>query len=362
MSLSNQYYIKDKFFELESKVVKNDSWILVGHNSEFLKNNDFISFEYYGEKIFIQNYKGEIKAFQNICLHRFNEIHNVEFGNRVSSCLYHCWTYNKEGKVAGMSCKNSFDSDLINNLKLKEFEVQKCGEFIFINLNANNQISLETYLGQLYNKLEEFSHHFGAKTIDYKIEHKANWKLLVENVLECYHCLSVHDNSFAKMGYGFAKPNSFGFHNAHSWCEFPKKEGIKENKKIEEILSSRTLKTQGYLHFYIYPNAFISSVEGKGFYMGFLFPSSFNQTNLRIRYFSPKLENALSDSNQNIFDFVMHSSHDSLNIVLNEDKKIVESIQSNLSFVENLKPIFGNEEFRINEFYDFFKKILSYNE
>ncbi len=111
MSLSNQYYIKDKFFELESKVVKNDSWILVGHNSEFLKNNDFISFEYYGEKIFIQNYKSELKAFRNICLHRFNEIHNVEFGNRVSSCLYHCWTYNKEGKVAGMSCKNSFDSD-----------------------------------------------------------------------------------------------------------------------------------------------------------------------------------------------------------------------------------------------------------
>lgn len=362
MSLSNKYYTKDKYFELESKIVRNDSWILVGHNSEFLNSNDYISFEYYGEKLFIQNYKGELKAFQNICLHRFNDIHNDEFGNRVSSCLYHCWTYNKEGKVAGMSCKNSFDSDQINNLKLKEFEVQKCGEFIFINLNSNNQTSLKSYLGQIYNKLEDFSYNFGAKTIDYKLEHKANWKLLVENVLECYHCLSVHDNSFAKMGYGFVKPDSFGFHNAHSWCEFPKKEGIKENKKIEEILSSRTLKTQGYLHFYIYPNAFISSVEGKGFYMGFLFPTSFNKTTLRIRYFSPKLEKNLSETNQNIFDFVMDSSHDSLSIVLNEDKKIVESIQSNLALVEDLKPIFGNEEFRINEFYDYFKKIINYNE
>jgi len=96
--------------------------------------------------------------------------------------------------------------------------------------------------------------------------------------------------------------------------------------------------------------------------MGFLFPTTFNQTTQRIRYFSPKLENTLSDSNQNIFDFVMHSSHDSLSIVLNEDKTIVESIQSNLPFVENLKPIFGNEEFRINEFYDYFKTILNYNE
>jgi hypothetical protein len=47
---------------------------------------------------------------------------------------------------------------------------------------------------------------------------------------------------------------------------------------------------------------------------------------------------------------------------LNEDKKIVESIQSNLAFVENLKPIFGTEEFRINEFYDYLKKIINYNE
>jgi phenylpropionate dioxygenase-like ring-hydroxylating dioxygenase large terminal subunit len=201
-----------------------------------------------------------------------------------------------------------------------------------------------------------------VKTIDYKIEHKGNWKLLVENVLECYHCASVHDNSFAKMGYGFMKPDLFAFHNGHSWCEFPKKDGIKDNKKIDEILSKRTFKIEGYLHFFIYPNAFISSVEGKGFYMGFLMPNSPEKTTLRVRYFSPKLENILSDSNQNIFDFVVHSSHESLDVVLNEDKNIIELIQSNLNSVENLEPIFGNEEFRINKFYNFFEEKIKINE
>jgi phenylpropionate dioxygenase-like ring-hydroxylating dioxygenase large terminal subunit len=361
MSLSNKYYTKDEYFNLESQIVKNDCWILVGHHAELLKHNDFISFDYLGEKIFVQNYRGEIKAFQNICLHRFNVIHDLSFGNRVSSCLYHCWTYNKEGKVAGLSCKSSFDEGLIENLKLKEYEVQNCGEFIFVKLDPKNELTLNEYLGNLYDKLESFSKHLGGKTTDYNLEHLGNWKLLVENVLECYHCVSVHDNSFAKMGYGFVKPESFDFHNAHSWCEFPKKNGIKENKKIEEILSSRTLKVDGYLHFFIYPNAFISTVEGKGFYMGFLLPNSPGKTNLRVKYFSPKLEDALSDANQNIFDFVIHSSHDSLGVVLNEDKNIIENIQSNLSSVENSVPIFGNEEFRINKFYDYFKeKILDH--
>ena len=135
MSLSNKYYINDNDFKSESQIIKNDCWILVGHHSEFINNNDFITFNYYGEKIFIQNYKGKIKAFQNICLHRFNLIHDLEFGNRISSCLYHCWTYNQEGKIAGMSCKESFDKNAIKNLKLKEYEIQNCGDFIFIKLN-----------------------------------------------------------------------------------------------------------------------------------------------------------------------------------------------------------------------------------
>ena len=46
MILSNQNYIREKYFELEKQAVKKDSWILVGHNSELLNNNDFISFEY----------------------------------------------------------------------------------------------------------------------------------------------------------------------------------------------------------------------------------------------------------------------------------------------------------------------------
>lgn len=357
--MKNLNYIDETVYLKEKSLFLNESWILVAHKNELLNNNDFVSFEYFGNKIFIQNFNNTIKSFQNVCLHRFNTIHEDAFGNRVSSCLYHNWTYGKKGNVVGLMCRNSFEKGEISGLKLKEYEICYCGEFIFIKLNSQLQVSLEQYLGNMFGPLQEISKHFGLKTIDYNIEHNANWKLLVENVLECYHCSSVHENSFAKMGFGSIAPYQFDFSDAHSWCEFPKDENIKQNKIIEKSLSNRTFKTQGYLHFYIYPNAFISSVEGKGFYFGFMLPESSSKTNLRVRYFSPKFEEKIKDSEQNIIDFINNSSNESLDLVLNEDKKILENIQSNLRDFKDSSPIFGDEEFRILKFYEYFNNKIS---
>jgi phenylpropionate dioxygenase-like ring-hydroxylating dioxygenase large terminal subunit len=358
MILRNKFYIDEQVLDSEKNIFRKECWLLIAHKSELLKNNDFISFNYLGEKIFIKNFNGNIKSFQNVCLHRFNTIHEEDYGNRSTSCSYHNWVYNKEGRIGGLYCRDSFSNTEISDLKLKEYEVDYCGDFYFIKLDEINKVSLMDYLGSVYSKLENLSRHFGYKTIDYTIEHQGNWKLLVENVLECYHCTSVHENSFAKLGYGFIKPEKFDFFQGHSWCEFPKKIGFKENKLINKVLISRTYKCEGYIHFYIYPNAFISSVEGKGFYFGFLFPQNTSKTNLRVRYFSPKLEAQLNESEKNIYDFINQISNDSLDLVLKEDKKMIENIQSNLKNFPSKSPIFGDEEFRINKFYNYFSPIL----
>ena len=350
----NSDYIDEAIYIKEKNLFFKESWMLVAHKNELLNNNDYVTFEYYGNKIFIQNFNNIIKSFQNVCLHRFNTIHEEPFGNRVSSCLYHNWTYGKKGNVIGLLCRSSFEKESISELKLIEYEVGFCGDFVFVKLNDEYETTLENYLGTIFHPLQEISKHFGAKTIDYTVEHKVNWKLLVENVLECYHCTTVHENSFAKMGFGANAPKNLIFFNAHSWCEFPKDNNIKENKIIEKTLFNRAFKTQGYLHFYIYPNAFISTVEGKGFYFGFMLPESPSKTNLRVRYFSSKFDKELSDSEQNILDFINNSSNESLDFVLKEDKKIVENIQSNLMNFRDSSPIFGGEEFRILKFYEYF--------
>jgi phenylpropionate dioxygenase-like ring-hydroxylating dioxygenase large terminal subunit len=355
---SNKIYFNEKVLNDEKEYFINNTWILAGHKNELLNNNDFISFDYFGNKVFIQNFNGDIKCFDNVCLHRFNTIHKEPFGNRVPSCLYHHWTYGKKGNVIGVKNPSSFVKEQVSTLKLKEYTADFCGDFIFIRNSEYVELSLRDYLGTIYDTVSDISLHFGTKTADYSKEHSANWKLLVENVLECYHCTAVHLNSFAKMGYGFKSPTEFDHYNGHSWCEFPRDEHTKQNKLVEKVMSKRTYTTSGYKHFYIFPSTFISTVEGKGFYVGLMLPLSSTNTQLRIRYFSSKLNNDVSESDLNMINFINDSSNSSLDVILNEDKEILETIQSNIVNFPDGSPIFGNEEFRIIDFYNYYNSIL----
>src|SRR5690606_29503708 len=95
------------------------------------------------------------------------------------------------------------------------------------------------------------------------VKHQANWKLLVENVLECYHCASVHPETFITgLGVG-RKPISNVEMSAqgHSSSHFPrtpiKREALR--KKIISHLDDRGLTHNSFYHIHIFPNLFISS-------------------------------------------------------------------------------------------------------
>ncbi len=358
--ISNKYYLDPAIFELEKNYILSSSWLLVGHQGELAKKNDFLTISYLGKKIFIQNFGDSIRAFDNICLHRFYTIHTETHGNRLPVCGYHLWTYDKDGIPAGIHNKKKFSEESVSQLQLAEYEVALCGAFVFIKTDKANPQSLQEYLGLLYEPVQVISQHFGNKIADYPLPHQCNWKLLVENVLECYHCKSVHENSFAKMGFGYLPPAEAVAYQAHSYCNFPAKEGVGNFKIIEKTLRHRTLKFEGYKHFYIFPNAFITSVQGYGFYLGFLTPESPETSVLRVKNFSPAFEVPLTDSFNNMLDFINTSQNSTLDTVLNEDKAITEAIQKNLAACSSKSPIFGEEEFRINDFYSFYTNKISY--
>lgn len=361
--ISNQYYLDPSVFEKEKNFILSSTWLLVGHQSELENKNDFLTINYLGKKIFIQNFGDEIKAFDNVCVHRFATIHLETHGNRLPVCSYHLWTYDKNGKPVGIHNKKKFDEDSINGLALQEYEVALCGAFVFIKPGKANNQTLPEYLGEMYGNIEMISQHFGGKLSDYSIPHQCNWKLLVENVLECYHCKSVHENSFAKMGFGYLPPAEAASFNAHSYCNFPAKEGIANFKIIEKTLRNRTLKFEGYKHFYVFPNTFIASVQGYGFYMACLVPESPETSVIRVKNFNPRFNIPVTDNFSNILDFINENQKTIVDTLLYEDKAVTENIQQNLAACSSMSPVFGDDEFRIKEFYNYYtSKIVIKND
>jgi phenylpropionate dioxygenase-like ring-hydroxylating dioxygenase large terminal subunit len=358
----NENYINNDVFDLEMESIQNSGWVYVGLKQQMSENNDYTTYETGKVKLVIQNFEGNLKCFENICLHRFNKIQSGYNGNSALICGYHSWAYDADGKVKVDKC---FDEKLKEDNRncLKSFEVDCCGDFVFVNVNQSFDKGLKEYLGSFYEILIEISLNF-SELINKDfivIPHEANWKLMVENVLECYHCSSVHKETLVPIGIGSKKPENHLTVNFHDMVDYPIRIGKKQKLRNEKLsfLDKRTYRHDSLRHVYIFPNLFITSTDGILFYVGKLSPVSKGKSNLLVNFVKPKLDD-LTKKESILSKAFFESSIDSSSRVIFEDKEILENIQKNLSSVSKLSQIFEEEEFRIVNFHKNIKKNVKY--
>ena len=211
------HYTNKDYFEKEINTIFENNWQFACLKCELEEKFSYFVVEYASASYFITNTgKNGLKAFKNVCSHRANKIFVDDFGKRPIMCLYHNWTYNSVGEPINAFSKEFYEKPEAADLFLDQYNVQIVGEFIFVNL-SNSAITIQQQLGIFYDKLIEISEALG-KRISYDTNlHKSNWKLLVENVLECYHCLPIHKNSlFERLGIGDKPYENFDFFNGNS--------------------------------------------------------------------------------------------------------------------------------------------------
>jgi phenylpropionate dioxygenase-like ring-hydroxylating dioxygenase large terminal subunit len=250
-----------------------------------------------------------------------------------------------------------------NRSKLEQFEVETCGKFVFVKVNKEDSISLKDCLGSFFDKLTDLSAFFEGIINDETIvlEHQANWKLLVENVLECYHCSSVHKETLVPIGIGGKKPENHFFESGHDKVDYPTRTTALQTEREAKLsfLTKTEYSHKSLQHWYIFPNLFISSTAGNLFYVGKLSPDKPNLTNLYAEFVKPTYTD-LTKKEGMLLNAYAQASLDSSKKVIFEDRDILEVIQQNLSIIPNDKQIFGEEEFRIEAFHQNIKNIINY--
>ena len=183
--------------ELEHLIFK--SWIYALHESELPNPGDYQLLEIAEDSIIIARAPdGELHAMHNICRHRGAAVCEKPCGNRATFvCPYHGWVYNLDGSMKAareMHVLPEFDAA---EHGLKKIRLVSYMGLVFINCDPN----AVDFLGPLSN-LEK---PLGAYRLDeakvafkktYRIQ--ANWKLVLENYLECYHCATSH-RAYARM-------------------------------------------------------------------------------------------------------------------------------------------------------------------
>ncbi|MDC0172271.1 aromatic ring-hydroxylating dioxygenase subunit alpha [Gammaproteobacteria bacterium] len=183
--------------ELENIIFK--SWLYAGHISQIAKKGDFFLFDIGEDSIIIcRDNKDQVRAMHNICRHRGARVCEEASGNRRSFvCPYHGWGYGNDGTLKAARDMHDVEGFNVDDYSLKPVRLVVFQGMIYINCDpdaADFAKPLSNITAQLGAYDLENAKVAEAKT--YRIN--ANWKLCLENYLECYHCASSHKH-YAKL-------------------------------------------------------------------------------------------------------------------------------------------------------------------
>ena len=190
-SLPRQFYTSETVYKMDIQHYWNHSWIWVGHINQIPNVGDFFLFDYGYESVIIARDKnGSVNAFLNVCRHRGSRVCIEKSGNtRLFVCPYHAWTYELNGSLrAAREMEDDFNTA---EYSLKKVNLRIFHGLIFICV-ADNPPNIDEGLLQLEPLVEpfEFENLKIVHSANYPVA--ANWKLALENYMECYHCAPAH--------------------------------------------------------------------------------------------------------------------------------------------------------------------------
>jgi Rieske 2Fe-2S family protein len=191
-SLDRVFYTDSAIFERDRDRVFRNHWILAAHTSQLAKAGDYRLFDIAGESIaLVRDRAGVVHAHYNVCRHRGSRVLLAPHGNAAAlTCRYHGWTYAHDGGLtAARHMPETFDR---SRFGLRPCHVRVLEGLIFICLAEDDAPSFDGVAARLRPFLELHGTAAARVAQQRVFPVRANWKLTIENYLECYHCKPAH--------------------------------------------------------------------------------------------------------------------------------------------------------------------------
>jgi choline monooxygenase len=316
-TLPARWYTDPEVYEREKKAIFYKTWHYVGHTSQVAKPGDYVTGRIADQRVFvIRGRDGQLRAFHNVCQHRGH--HLLQGAGNVAlfvTCPYHAWAYDTEGKL-----RTARNCDHLKDFRKEEFglppiKVQEFCGFLFVNLDpkaapmADIYVDLEADIRGRIPDLDRMrparDFLFGGGSI------KANWKVVVDNYVECYHCAPSHP--------AFAEVLDMDRYRQDDHGSWSRQIGLRTqaNRTIYAIDADDPMQDAGF--WYLWPTTTINYLPGK---------SEMNVTCVvphdhAVTAFAGHQYSSTGAIDEQRFDYVM-------NILGKEDMDLCESVQEGL--------------------------------
>ncbi len=195
-SLPAWTYRDDEFLDLEREHILMPSWQIVCHESDLPEPGDYQVLDILKESVVvIRDQDRTLRAFHNFCRHRGTRLFDGKGRNTkpVIVCPYHAWTYNLSGELRNVPEEQSFPGLDKSCFGLKPVELDTFLGFIFVRLRDDGGPSLEEMWAPYRDDMAAYrvEEMVPITPLD-QTEWPCDWKIAVDNNLECYHIMIGH--------------------------------------------------------------------------------------------------------------------------------------------------------------------------
>lgn len=261
-ALPREMYVDEETWRTERDTVLFGEWFCLGRLDDLglTTPRRVMTADVAGESVLVtSDESGALHAAYNVCRHRGCQLRRPEepAGDAASlRCPYHSWTYGLDGRLLRSPHADVADPA---QFALHPVGVETWGGFVFVHLTPERAASLSEQVMHADATLANYAlaDLVTGKVLDYEVQ--ANYKVLLENYNECYHCGPVHPElsrlvpSFAGGGAGLDWDRGIP-HREGAWTFTTS--GTTDRAPLPGLSEDERMRHKGDL---VYPNLMLSA-------------------------------------------------------------------------------------------------------
>ena len=315
-TLPYSWYSDPEILRLEQERIFRGAWQYAGHTGELPEPGTYMTTRAGGTPVLVTRARdGELRAFLNVCRHRGFPVAEGAGSRETIQCPYHAWTYALDGSLRSAPRSEEIADFPRDELGLCRVAVDTWGPFLFVSASRDPE-PLSDALGSMPAQVAELGLDVDSLVFHtrWEAEIGANWKVVSENFLECYHCQVAHPQ-LASMLDTSAEAYALSTDGRLSSQRGPTREGGGTRMHLEGELA------RGQFHF-LWPNLGVNIFPGKpNISIGPIVPVAPDRTYRFLDYFFG------AEVDQEWIDELM-SFDDQVGV---EDRVLVEGVQRGMA-------------------------------
>jgi phenylpropionate dioxygenase-like ring-hydroxylating dioxygenase large terminal subunit len=192
LTLPPAAYGSQELFELETERVFKAGWLPLCRVEQIAEPNSYYSVDMLGLPLVVtRDRHSEIHVLSRSCRHRWMDVCSGSGTAKSLQCPYHLWSYGMDGHLGGapeMAGSKDFKRE---DYSLRTYRHEVWQGFICVNIDGQAS-SLNEQLAGLTKVVEPYQLSTYTTVSTSEWECPWDWKVMVDNFMECYHHLGPH--------------------------------------------------------------------------------------------------------------------------------------------------------------------------